>query len=48
MLWPSRNAATENSSGIVGTSVGAASGSTSTRPFVKTSSTTAGSRIRGR
>ncbi len=34
--------------GIVGTSVGPASGWTSLRPFVKTSLTTAGSTIRGR
>ena len=48
MLCPSRNAATENSIGIVGTSVGAASGSTSLRPFVNTSLTRAGSTMRGR
>ncbi len=48
MLWPSRKAAIENSTGIVGTSVGAAAGSTRTRPLVKTSSRTAGSTIRGR
>jgi hypothetical protein len=48
MLCPSRNAATENSTGIVGTDVGAASGSTSLRPFVKTSSRTAAAQIRGR
>ena len=35
MLCPSRKAATENSIGIVGTAVGAASGSTSLRPFVE-------------
>ena len=42
MLWPSRNAATENSTGIVGTRSGVASGSTSLRPLVNTSSSTAG------
>ena len=48
MLWPSRNAATENSTGIVGTSVGSAPTSKNLRPLAKTSSTTAGSQIRGR
>ena len=48
MECPSRNAATENSIGIVGTSVGAAPGSNTLRPFANTSSTTAGSQIRGR
>ena len=48
MLCPSRNAATENSSGIVGMSVGAASGSTSLRPLLNTSLTTEGWQIRGR
>ena len=48
MLWPSRNAATENSIGIVGTSVGTAFFSNALRPLVNTSSTTDGSRIRGR
>ena len=48
MLCPSRKAATENSIGIVGTDVGAASGSTSLRPFVNTSSSDAGRQIRGR
>ena len=48
MLWPRRKAATENSTGIVGTESGAASGSTSLRPLVKTSSSTAALQIRGR
>ena len=48
MLWPSRKAATENSIGIVGTSVGAASGSTSLRPCSNTEATTDGAQIRGR
>ena len=48
MLCPSRNAATENSTGIVGTSVGSAPASKNLRPLAKTSSTTAGSQIRGR
>ena len=48
MLWPSRYAATENSTAIVGTCVGGAFFSKIIRPFVKTSSTTAGSQIRGR
>ena len=48
MLWPSRNAATENSIGIVGTSVATAFFSNTLRPLAKTSSTTDGSRIRGR
>ena len=48
MLCPSRNAATENSIGIVGTSVGAAPTSKTLRPLVNTSSTTAASQIRGR
>ena len=48
MLWPSRNAATENSTGIVGVSVGSTPTSKNFRPFVNTSSTTAGSQIRGR
>ena len=48
MLCPSRNAATENSIGIVGTSVGVAPTSKTLRPLVNTSSTTAGSQIRGR
>ena len=48
MLCPSRNAATENSIGIFGTDVGEASGSTSLRPLVNTSSSTEGRTIRGR
>ena len=48
MLWPSRNAATENSTGIVGTSVASAFFSNTLRPFVNTSLTIDGSQIRGR
>ena len=48
MLCPSRKAATENSIGIVGVAVGIASGWISLRPFLNTSSTTAGWQIRGR
>ena len=48
MLCPSRNAATENSTGMVGIDVAAAPGATSLRPLVKTSSSTAGSTMRGR
>ena len=45
---PSRNAATENSIGIVGTSVGTAPTSNALRPLLKTSLTTPGAQIRGR
>ena len=48
MLCPSRKAATENSTGIVGIEVGTASGSTSLRPSVNTSSRTDAWQIRGR
>ena len=48
MLWPSRKAPTENSSGIVGTVVGALFGSNAFRPLLKTSFTTAGVQIFGR
>ena len=48
MLCPSRKAATENSIGIVGTSVGTAPTSNALRPLVKTSLTTPGAQIRGR
>ena len=48
MLWPSRYAATENSSGIVGMSVGVAPTSNTLRPFLKTSSTTDFWQMRGR
>ena len=48
MLWPSRKAATENSTGIFGTESGVALGSTSLRPLVNTSSSTAALQIRGR
>ena len=40
MLCPRRKAATENSTGMVGTDTGEAPGSTSLRPLVKTSSIT--------
>ncbi len=48
MLCPSRKAATENSIGIIGTSSGAAFGSTSSRPFAHTLSSVAGRQMRGR
>ena len=48
MLWPSRKAATENSIGIVGTSVGTAFRSNALRPFVNTSARIRSSQIRGR
>ena len=48
MLCPSRNAATENSIGMVGTSVAAAPGSNALRPPANTSSTTDASQMRGR
>ena len=48
MLCPSRYAATENSIGIVGISVGGDAHLEALRPFVKTSFTTSGSQIRGR
>ena len=48
MLCPSRNAATENSIGIVGTSVGVAPVSNTLRPSENTSSTIDGLTIRGR
>jgi hypothetical protein len=48
MLWPSRNAATENSIGIVGTSVGVAPTSNALRPLLKTSLIAAAWQIRGR
>ena len=48
MLWPSRNAATENSTGMAGMSVGSADGSTSLRPPDITLLSTLFARIRGR
>ena len=48
MLCPSRNAATENSIGIVGMLVGDAPTSNALRPWVKTFVTTAGAQILGR
>ncbi len=46
--WPSRNAATLNSIGIVGTSVGVAPTSNTLRPWLKTLLTALGRQIRGR
>ena len=48
IAWPSRNAATENSIGIVGTSVGVAPTSNALRPLLNTSFTTPCAAIRGR
>ena len=48
MEWPRRNAATENSIGIVGTSVGVTPTSKAFRPLLKTSFTTPAWQIRGR
>ena len=48
MLWPSRNAATENSTGMVGTSIGFAPTSNALRPLANTSSSTDALQIRGR
>ena len=45
---PSRNAATENSIGIVGTSIALASASKTLRPWLKTLVTTPGAQMRGR
>ena len=45
---PSRNAATENSIGIVGTSVAGTPTSNTLRPWLKTLLTTPGAQMRGR